>query len=39
MTENKQDPLEVPPGAVDERRRLRREGVRFDLVGFDRENC
>lgn len=26
--------LEDPPGAVDERRRLRREGVRFDLVGF-----
>jgi len=26
--------LEDPKGAVEERRRLRREGVRFDLVGF-----
>ncbi|MGU3360478.1 DHA2 family efflux MFS transporter permease subunit [Methylobacterium sp. M6A4_1b] len=26
--------LQDPPGAVAERRRLRREGVRFDLVGF-----
>ncbi|KQP95052.1 MULTISPECIES: DHA2 family efflux MFS transporter permease subunit [unclassified Methylobacterium] len=26
--------LEDPPGAVEERKRLRREGVRFDLIGF-----
>ncbi|MCJ2080031.1 DHA2 family efflux MFS transporter permease subunit [Methylobacterium sp. J-090] len=26
--------LEDPPGAVAERKRLRREGVRFDLIGF-----